>query len=108
MDYVQNVGEREVVEMVWESERPGVSPEGVLKDPRCWIRSHEAGNCPEATDGSHCSKLLHPLSDHCLTTNDFDTSEEYVETVYDKGGMEVSQRCRRKIVERRHPDRSIQ
>ena len=43
----------------------------------------------EETIGGRCRKLFHSQHDHHLTAADADAPDEYVETIYNEGGVEV-------------------
>ena len=63
----------------------------VYEVARSWIRGREMVKSTEESIGRcHC-KLFKPLHDHHLATTDTDAPNEYVETIYNEGGVKVGE-----------------
>lgn len=108
MDYAQDVGRQEAVEIGPGWKNFSVSPEDVFEDPRRWIYGFEVGECVEAAQGRCFCKLFRPLSDCHAAIDGFDTTDEDIKAVYNKGGVGVFQCLRCEVVQGRQTDSSIQ
>jgi hypothetical protein len=93
MEYAQNMGRWESIEIGHEWENRNVSLADISKDPRVWIHEQEVWNRVETTNSGQCQKLLRPLHDHHLAIADVDTTDEDIETISNKGGVKFGERC---------------
>ena len=98
MDHAQSVGKREVIEIHLGWECPSVPLADVL-DAHDRICDCEVGECVEATESGRCCKLLQPLRDRHFAVGDIDATDEGIETIYDKGGVEAGRRYSCKVVQ---------
>lgn len=108
MDCAQSVGKWEGVEIGPRWESPSILLTNACQGHQHRIRDCEVGKCAEATQGSYCCKLFHPLSDRRSVVGGFDTTGEDIEAACNKGGVWVGQCCYCKVIQGRQTDWSIQ
>jgi hypothetical protein len=80
----------------WETREIGLGGESfvvtsleIFQGSRSWFTGCEMMEGTEETIGGRCRELFQPLDDHHLAVADTDAPDEYGETIYNEGGVEV-------------------